>query len=65
MEKVIVAVRIRPQNIQEQNRGEPCIWLTDIKDGKTLSITPSCLCDFIEEGILTPNSQIHFTFGTF
>ena len=62
MEKVIVAVRVRPLNGRELSLNEKCIWSINPLQN-SINISPSALCDLIETKILPPSSSVSCCFG--
>ena len=62
-ENVIVAVRVRPANEKELQANDSCIWSIDPIHRSTISLSPSCLCDFVEQGKFTTFANIKFNFS--
>ncbi len=64
MEKVVVAVRVRPPNEREILTNDKCMWSINSPEQNTISVAASTLCDLVEEGTLSPASNVQCTFGT-
>lgn len=64
-EAITVAVRVRPLNETEMNNNDDCIWSIDPIMQNTISLSPSCLCDFMEEGKLNGLAAAKFRFSNY
>jgi len=63
MEKVVVAIRVRPLNARELSLNEKCIWSVDPFRG-TITLSASSLCDMIESKTQTMIPNTIYNFGT-
>ena len=62
MERVIVAVRVRPLNEKEMAKDEKSIWNIDSVQNK-ISITGPALCDLIESKALASSASVSCELG--
>jgi len=64
-ENVTVGVRIRPPNDTEIKNSDENIWSIDSINQRTVCLTPSCLCDFVENGKMNSSTNMKFNFCIF
>ena len=64
-ENITVAARIRPLNENELNNHDESIWSANSPYKNSISLSPSCLCNFVEQGKLPSVSSLKFNFSTF